>query len=95
MIASLAASRLKELMAELVRGEIDGMCGNVPQQGYAASPVQPCQVSTSHGQPLDATSPMVSYRAACMLCLPLKLKASMQELLPSGRSRPTNCFAES
>ena len=60
VVASLSAARLKDLMAELVRGEVDGMCRNVPQQGNAASPVQPCQVSTSHRQPLDALLPLVS-----------------------------------
>ena len=47
--ASSTASRLKELMTQFVRGEVDGMRWNVPQQGDAASPVQPCQVSIAHG----------------------------------------------
>ena len=46
--ASVPAARLEELMAQLIGGEIDGVRWDVPQQSDAASPVQPCHVSTHH-----------------------------------------------
>ena len=57
--AGQAAARLKQLMAELVSCEVDGMRWDVPQQGDAPAPVQPCHVSNTlqvRSLPLDHDS---------------------------------------
>ena len=56
MNSSQAAPRLKELMAQLVRGEVDGMCWHIPQQGDAPAPVQPCHVSTHYEEAESAVT---------------------------------------